>query len=56
MLCYGLGKPFLVGRHFGSDEDARAFAAKWAACAHVTSVTIHQGRALLETIKPQTHD
>jgi hypothetical protein len=36
--------------------DARAFAAQWAACAHVAGVTIRQGRALLETIKPPTHD
>jgi hypothetical protein len=32
-------------------EDARAFATKWAACAHVAGVTIRQGRRLLETTK-----
>lgn len=37
-------------------EDARAFAAKWAAYGHVAGVTIRQGRTLLETIKPPTHD
>ena len=32
--------------------DARDFAVKWAAYEHIATVTIHQGRRLIETIKP----
>lgn len=32
-------------------EDARSFAAEWAAKEHVATVHIYRGRTLLETIK-----